>query len=89
MVRTVLPPLADERTQTAQLFLFTVFYGQHPIGIARAHDEEQAMHLIEAHFLGDIEPTKMKARSATPEEEAIFYERLGRSDRFSAIGVLL
>lgn len=68
---------------------FTVHYGQHLIGIARARGAEEAMHVIEALFLGDIEPERMNARRATAEEEERFSAALSECGEDAIAGIVV
>ena len=90
MLRTVPPPGSGHHGDRAEsLTVFTVLYGQHSIGLARARDGHQAVKLIEAFFLGDIEPERMTARAATPEERATFFRMLAEADKDLAVGLPL
>ena len=81
------PAIARQRLVAATVF--AVFYGQHLIGMARARGAEEAMHVIEALFLGDIEPERLNARSATADEAMTFSAFLPESGEDTIIGIIV
>ena len=88
MLDTIARP-AFARQQLVTVTVFGVFYGQHLIGLARARGAEEAMHVIEALFLGDIEPERMNARSATADEEVTFSASLPEPGEDTIIGIIV
>ena len=87
MLRSVLPQ--PDRAKVGRVLpVFIVNYGQHRIGIARAHHGEEAGQLISALFPEKLTGNRLNTRELTGDELA-GYASLVDGDEETVLAVLL
>ena len=68
--------------------IYTITYGQHPVGIARAADPDSAIGFICCLCSGGSELERFRAREPNSDELEEFFARIGRVAQDGTVGFL-